>query len=349
MRMTRIIPILGLVTIALSAIAHAELLVTEFAPLRGELTHRRDNDFSGDLDGTLKKQRRAVTKAIRFLDKNSTTLKKDAATAGKTQAVLLRVYGDEFAAESKIESLGGVFASLFDDLRTELQSRLDALVGGIGTISGGAAKRAQEQADKLSAALLDYDTSVNNPKLRAKAIKKAAGAAFKGQKTVDKALGPVKGIRATLQRGFIDPVPFASEFAQIEFYTENSALQIFARHTIPSVNNDQETIRIVIGGVIGPGAYSLTDPTRDIEASFEFRSGRAGSQPVRFDLVSGTVTVTRLDTGNKPRLVATFEYETSHATDGVRTVTAGRIDIVDDAVNDAFVMDDAYPFVTSTK
>ena len=86
---TAAVVILGAICLTMAPdAAHAVQDEEAFAALRADLEHRRDNELAAPEGKTAKKQRKAVLKCLKLLDKKSTKRSSDIKIAGKCAAAV---------------------------------------------------------------------------------------------------------------------------------------------------------------------------------------------------------------------------------------------------------------------
>ncbi len=165
----RAVGILSAVLVFGSAAAIAAPFTPYFDALRVELGVRAAA-LAGATDRTSKKQQKAVKKAEKAIDEESTSIIKDLKTAGKIGKGIAKAFPDEFIAESGLALL---IDRLLDDLAGDVTGALDAAGDAVAAEPDGACKL--KATDALGTAMAGVVAAGNEtaPSMIAAALRKA--------------------------------------------------------------------------------------------------------------------------------------------------------------------------------
>ena len=276
----------GALALALSAAPslQAAPFSAAFSSLRTELESRRDNDFGGTLDATLKKQQKAVLKGIAFLEKPADDLGDDLKNAGRIGKLLVKAYPAEFGGiplhvgPAAVLDLGDVVTTLAADLEVLVQADFDDLSGALAGLSLKGQAKVQAALDKAALGL-GQDWPSDQVLDHIKALGKAWKSIAKGGKTAARDPGPdlTGGFVATVDGKAYRPTAVA-----VAFVEGAGVLNVGTGRT----GNPTLTLSFAAGGITGAGTFSIGESNYIV----------AKLPPETYLGDSGTLTVTALDT-----------------------------------------------------
>lgn len=283
------------------------------ADLRAELETRRDNDFDGDLDKTAKKQRKAVLRSLKFLDKKSKGRADDLKWTARIAKTLAKAYPEDFETTDGGEPLD--LSDLVDGVIMTQAGAIDgdvtALEDRVLTLQGKLGKRATKASAKARDALGDAGLlDVADMKKRATLLRRAEKQLAKGERLAEKAESKASAGKRDTLVATIDGTPFESDFAQAEVYEGDLAIELFANGPFRQERFGVGVV-LTVNGISGPGTYNST--TSGIAGTFQ--SGfPAVDAPVDPDSV--TFEVLTFNPTNPRRIVVRFSADFIHPTEG---------------------------------
>ncbi len=296
--------------LSMPVLAGPNTFTEHFADLDAELVERQE-ELSGDLDKSQKKQLKALTKARNALAKESPSLEKDLKAAGKSWKALRKAYKAEFESE---DGLHDDFAGIAADLRSDVSDLVDNLNARSGNREASAEDKAESLGDKADG-LLDASGDAADWGKTFKLIAKALKLARKGQKILDKADGKGGGAAGTYTAD-INSTAFDSANGAVEYTQGTGELQVFG--TMPG-EFFTITVWFSVTGVDGTGTYNFTAGNS---------SGAYSNGTKDFPLLpdSGSVTITTFDVDGSPRIAGTFSFQAGDETITI-DVTQGSFDL----------------------
>ena len=286
--------------------AHADTFTSDFGALRTELEHRRDDDLSGTLDKTGKKQLKAVLKAIKFLDKDADDLGDDIKTSGKVFKALRKAFAGEFSVGLHGDSLQSLLEDVFESLQDRVVSDTEDLDLQLGGLSVKGQAKLQVVLDKIEATLGGADTS--NFVQWAKAVFKSYKFTLKGSKILDK--DPAATVSFNVA---IDGVPSNPDTIAVTYSGVSGTL------TIGATREDLGGYLINLvpdAAVFAPGEFGLSSALVTVTTN----------PPDIFTAESGTLNVTVLDTGTR-RIAGNFSFTADSLQSGGSITVTGSLDV----------------------
>jgi hypothetical protein len=281
-----------------------------FEDILAELESRRDEDFTGTLDKTQKKQQKAVLKSLAAFAKEHTSFSQDLKTAGKVAKILAKAYPTEFDEESPEQALHvalflGVnpYSALVSDAYGEVE------FAALKAAKASTKKKVEVLLDKASDALSGFNPAGTAVE-RAKAGEKAAKFVETAAKLVGKDPGADNFMVADIAgQAWGGAEPFA------EYNETTHELQLFGVFTNP-VSNYQQYVVVVVDGVTGPGTYPIVAG----EAWYDVGIGVSFTRYASVES-TGTLVVTTLDTEGGV-FEGTFEFDGHNEGNGL-TIAVG--------------------------
>jgi hypothetical protein len=284
-----------------------------FQTLRGELTNRRDNDFSGTLDATQKKQQKAVIKALATLDKTSKSFSTDLKNAGKIVKSLAKVYPDEFVEISAIATLRDVADFMFNRLHDIVAEDISALDGDVSGLSTKGQAKVGALVDAGENAIADARGSDFTD--WQKALIAGYKAFLKGRKLADNDK-PDTGGKQFLKATIGGQKWESDNDTRTAVYNSFGGLLVI---TGTKVGLPAKNLSITPVAVAGTGTFTISVGTYN-ELGFPTKSYLASN--------TGTLTITTFDTVNL-RIAGTFSFTaTGVAGTTGNVVITGEFDIV---------------------
>ena len=303
----------ALLLLALGSALSAASFTGALDNLAEELAFRRDNDFTGTLDKTQKKQKAAVLKSLKQLDRPADDLGDDLKTAGKVAKLLEKAYTEEFAAPGILLTLGGLTDAALDALDEEVGAFRASVEEGLAALSGSALAKAQALLDKADAER-EASLLATTRAARAKGLAKAWSLLSKAMKIIEKAGGGPGAEGLTAE---IDAVPYAASTWQASVATGSQSFLILA--TSGEYPAARTNIFISFEGFDGAGTFSLAGSSSNVQVF-----AADSTQAVFHGVDTGTITVTVYDPPN--RIAGTFSMTTA-SDPGTLVVTDGKFDI----------------------
>jgi hypothetical protein len=304
-----------------AAPAGAVLNTESFDGIRGELEHRRDDDFGGTLDATAKKRQKAVLKSLVLIAKEADDLGDDIKIAGTVAGLLQKVYAEEFSVPGSHEGLvGDELSGLQETLEGFVGDAYDDLEGRVESLSEKGVAKVQKALDKALASLdasADEETGTKPAFLQ---LGKAWKSVAKGAKSADK--DPGLGI-STLSMTVGGDAVNGDEFAKVEIHKSGNVFQLSADGP-RGAGPGHAALLLAVPGVTGPGTYALTGD--GVTCFVNNQPNGFGTEPSQiFNATSGSITITTYNP--KGRMVGTFSFTGNAQGIGDLDVTNGVFDV----------------------
>lgn len=294
--------------------AHA--IPSYYELLRTELEARRDEQYTGTLDSTQKKELKALVKALKFApDPQALPPLADRVKAmGKVVKALQKAFPAEFPPTKAFTPFGELLADMVAELRFEVQERYDALAGAVPGVHSATLHDRAESARIAAEEDIGLSASAATLADALKALGNALKLVAKGEKFVAK--DPhVDVVSATLGADAFDA---QNTHAEVTVLPGDNLVDIIGS----SQRNGQFVLVHVTSSnlqpVTGPGTY--TQGTGIVQV---------GTDPVTLThtYYAGTITlvITTLDLDAR-KVAGTFSFT---AKDGADTlvVTDGVFDL----------------------
>jgi hypothetical protein len=294
----------------------AQPFTDHFGELQAELVQRRDNDFSGTLDSTQKKQQKAVLKSIKLLDKDSTSLGTDLATFTKVGPTLEKAFASEFIAVTAVQNFRSLIVNLASNLGDDVEEARGALHARVGGLSDKGAAKVNALITKIDEALGSVETPLPSKDF-GKSRSKANKLVVKGHKLADKDSGGGGGGPSTITL-VVDGVPLTGDAStKVEVHNTNNVLVVAS--AFPTEGYTYYLV-IYLEGVTGTGSFPLTSGAQ----AFVNRVPTVGDG-VMFNATSGSLDVTFYDKNS--HISGNFNFSATNEGVGPIVIGASVFDI----------------------